>query len=1767
MAIQAAKLHVLVDIDTRNAERGLHSIDQTLHRVGRTAATEARDVQQLDRSFDQAGRAADATARDLRGLDRALDSTGREAAATGREVGRFSDFLRGGLGVSVGVTALGGLVAGVHALGSAISGGISMAGDFEQNLNLIGAGSAEAKARLSEFSAQAQALGADLTLPGTSAADAAEAMLELSKAGLNVNDTLAASKGVLQLSAAGALSNAQAAEIAANALNAFGLSGDRAVAVADLLAATANSSSSEVADLAQGMSMAGAVFSSFQGPAVGAENALIDLNTAMGILANNGIKGSDAGTSLKQALLQLTGPSDKAAGMMKDLAQSVGEGGDIAFDAAGKMRSLPEIMDITARATKDMTEQQRAFHITQIFGADASRAVIALLKEGSEGWNAMRESVTNAGAAGDMAQARMQGLKGALEGIRSSGETALLNAILPFVPAMTSAAQATAAFISDVGDRIGPVMESLISGMGTAAGVISQNMVPGLGGLTAATALYAFTQLPAMITAVQTSTIVLLANAGAIAANTAAFGAIAVAGAGVAFFYSDLQAKVQDATTALLEQRSWWQAGATALDAYGTSSKDVQSAMSGTRDELQRLMDLQAAEIDQQLNSGMVASQAQLASWNARAEIIGHYAQDLQGAIAAELEAQAVSTGLIAAVDGHAQAEARRSAAMELSAEEMKDAIKLLEELQAKGTEATGQIIANDVSLLGSLESNRAGHEDRLDALVHERANARTAAERTAIDERIAAEQTGYDQSLQQQAVAYAQQQAAQLQHLGQMLINYINNPLNAIPEEQAQRMTAAIQREYGIQESLAERTFAQMKQVVSEFAASGSSDMAAFTGQLDTTRTTAVETQLAMDALAKQYTAELIHNFEAGKISAAELTVQLSKIPARVNSEIVSNAGVVAAQVSQLGSLLAGLPRGKQIQIEAAMDPMLRRRSPAPIEQVLDRIDEAAKHAKSIKLDVKGAEDLNRLLDIGGKFGGVAESLGKVATIDFESVTGPSVQGFTNALTLVVTQIQQAASSFKAEALAHANDFVDSANKMVGLLGSGVEAFTKLKDFEAPARGTLLGFSFMLRDTVADFWHRAQEVLYMLKDDHAVSFVDIADKAVDVIGKGVDAFAKLRDYEAPTREALLAFSLSLRDTVADFWHRAQEVMYVLKDDHATTFAELAGQSVEVIGSGVNAFTKLAEFAAPSRDALLSFSLNLRDVVADFWHRSQDVLYTLKDDHATSFVELAQESVGLIGTGVDAFNKLDDLQAVPQEAFDRLGVALDETIVLMTEMAARFDRDGVEAAAVFSDAVGRILNPIKTAVDAFTSLQEYEGVASQRLEALHADIHRAVYWMTEIARGSDTEGVEAAEMFAGSVGKIMQAISAGTSALDKLREFEAVPQERMEAFLRTMTSVLELMARASVQAEEYVKQAEAWRDDVVKAKDAILEGIEAISQINKIPDLPTLPDAAAAGRELGNAIAGGTEQALEIASPSRRAARIAKDYVQGLVGGIQSLYGMVSSELDTLGGIITASAQKQADDALAAWREALQKARAEGREDPAMPTLNPGRDALADMFKATGPLTTLNATIGQRMAVPVKQTLDGLNGTLKGMDDRIRELKNRKVADDFSELDRSRELNALESDRLYFLNLQGEAAAEYERIQGRILAGEKQRQDLQFLQQQLQVLDLIDQYNLDAKSVLGGTQLGLGASLEDLSTVTMRLTEGMLNTINERIFQRVGNSPPPDGTSTLGMVNPALQQPPQQVVNTTTINIPQTKYQDETTVRDQLRSLQLAGLL
>lgn len=369
-------------------------------------------------------------------------------------------------------------VAGVAtiALGAA---SVKMAGDYEQGLAIFKSVSGATAEQMALVSAKARELGKDAALPGISAADAAGAMTELAKAGLDVNQTLAASKGVLSLAKAGQIEVADAALIASQALNAFKLEGSDASRVADILANGANASAADMRGLSLGLQQSAAVAGQFG-------VSLEDTVTTLGLFANRGLQGSDAGTSLKTMLISLANPSKQAAETMQELGLK-------AYDAQGKFVGMREFANRLQGSLKGLSQEQQNAALATIFGTDAFRAASFLADSAGKSYDDMAGQIGKVGAAQDLAAAQNAGFKGALDNLLSTLETVGTDIGMKLLPPLTDLLKTLAA--SGVFDAFVKNLDLILVAVGT------------LGTMFAAFKIISFVQgLMAAVTAIKAAT-------------------------------------------------------------------------------------------------------------------------------------------------------------------------------------------------------------------------------------------------------------------------------------------------------------------------------------------------------------------------------------------------------------------------------------------------------------------------------------------------------------------------------------------------------------------------------------------------------------------------------------------------------------------------------------------------------------------------------------------------------------------------------------------------------------------------------------------------------------------------------------------------------------------------------------------------------------------------------------------------------------------------------------------------------------------------------------------------------------------------------------------------------------------------------------------------------------------------------------------------------------------------------------------------------------
>lgn len=320
---------------------------------------------------------------------------------------------------------------------------IAVGSGFEASMSQVAAtmGITSAAAEFDVLSNAAKEMGETTKF---SASQAGEALNYLALAGYDAEKAVSALPTVLNVAAAGGMELAAASDMITDAMSALGLETSQMSDFSDKLAVTAQKSNTSVSQLGEAILTVG-------GTAKNLAGGVTEMNTVLGILADNGIKGAEGGTALRNIILSLTAPTSTAAKAIDGLGLSV-------FDNEGKMRSLQDIIYDLNDALSTMTDADKSQVLSDIFNKVDLKSVNALLGTSMERFDELSGYIDNcSGAAADMAQTMDDNLKGDLTIMQSALEGLGIAAYEKFQTPMRDAVQS-------VTEDIGTLSQSISGG-------------------------------------------------------------------------------------------------------------------------------------------------------------------------------------------------------------------------------------------------------------------------------------------------------------------------------------------------------------------------------------------------------------------------------------------------------------------------------------------------------------------------------------------------------------------------------------------------------------------------------------------------------------------------------------------------------------------------------------------------------------------------------------------------------------------------------------------------------------------------------------------------------------------------------------------------------------------------------------------------------------------------------------------------------------------------------------------------------------------------------------------------------------------------------------------------------------------------------------------------------------------------------------------------------------------------------------------------------
>lgn len=410
----AQKQKLLAD-QVENTKKKLDQLKSAQEQV--TKAFEAGDISEEQyRAFQREIAETESKLKHYEGQLKSVDSTqksfGEKMAASGKSVKEFGDKMTSiGKELSMKVTAP------LTAIG-AIATKIGM--DFKAGMSEVQAISGATGEELAMLEGKARELGSSTKF---SAKEVSEGFKYMALAGWDVKQSMDGIDGVLNLAAASGEDLGRVSDILTDSISAFGDEAKDAGRYADVLAAAASNANTDVAGLGESFKMVA--------PVAGALGySLEDTSVALGLMANAGVKGSQAGTALRSALTNLVKPTAAMEKEMKNLGINI-------KDSNGEMKPLDTLLGDLRGSFSKLTDDQKASSAATIFGKEAMAGMLAVINASDADFNKLSKAIENSdGVAKEMADTMQNNLQGKLTNLRSALEELALKIFDALEPAL-----------------------------------------------------------------------------------------------------------------------------------------------------------------------------------------------------------------------------------------------------------------------------------------------------------------------------------------------------------------------------------------------------------------------------------------------------------------------------------------------------------------------------------------------------------------------------------------------------------------------------------------------------------------------------------------------------------------------------------------------------------------------------------------------------------------------------------------------------------------------------------------------------------------------------------------------------------------------------------------------------------------------------------------------------------------------------------------------------------------------------------------------------------------------------------------------------------------------------------------------------------------------------------------------------------------------------------------------------------------------------------
>jgi hypothetical protein len=459
-----------------------------------------------------------------------------------------------------------------------------------------------------------------------------------------------------------------------------------------------------------------------------------------------------------------------------------------------------------------------------------------------------------------------------------------------------------------------------------------------------------------------------------------------------------------------------------------------------------------------------------------------------------------------------------------------------------------------------------------------------------------------------------------------------------------------------------------------------------------------------------------------------------------------------------------------------------------------------------------------------------MADALAKIR--DWSGIGRESMTGFSFNVRDIVADFAGRGAEFETVMLTNAEALAQTSGKVADAISKMADALGKVRDWSGIGRQSMTGFSFNVRDIIADFAARGSEFtteMYV----KAEALAKTAGLVADAVGKMATSLAQVKDYAGISRTNVAQFVADIGWVVGQMRDQAASFTKEMTDS-TNAFSDTSSKVSSAMSSAFTTFSGIKKYSRLPVETVNSLVDDMVEVVKQVENMVTDAIEKLLPK-ATAF----GTTIGTLTTGLKtAMELFIGLKGYAGTAPGVMQLFIDDvklTITKVTEMTILTNDTLVKQVGAFGVAIGQLFDGLKKAMELFATLKDYKSTPSEVIQAFIEEIRLTIQKASEMNTETLQSLLPKAVEFATNTGDIFTKLKTALELFKSLATYKDDPTKAITDILNGMVNTIGVAASLDTKAVDLESKAQTYADTMQHALELFLQGQTAANQIGNMP--------------------------------------------------------------------------------------------------------------------------------------------------------------------------------------------------------------------------------------------------------------------------------------------------------------------------------------------